>query len=469
MTSIGSLMSLWLGISALDVRVIVEVLIRSFKNIIIKLGWICFANECFYNLSWFVLKAIHYLNLFKKSYLKKITILLSFICFMYQLIQLTLEFTQFKTTIHVKLADLVANFSEYPAISFCTNELNANTLTKINLNSSDNNDNKRLKAKFPQMINGLNIEERNISKYLILAKNEIPEYIRCTTYKDKGEVCIDKNSIIMSFSNLGQCYTLNPLRYSISEKSKFSRDLIIFYSKPYLLNSEVRNHKREILVHDSKELPSLTYTDRFTPFIKIAKVERLPAPYDSNCFDYENSKSFKSRGQCINDCVLIKILKKYDCIPRESANVLTLYDNMTLNSTFCVDNSFEDLGQNDCSDGCLKPCKELLFISFEASQVLHYNEGSDVIYINNPYMTFIYFMSTIGGLLGLWNNISIYDIQLIFIKICAKIFKSKLIKKLLNYFLCEKISKLFDLIRSFVIKINFKVKKIFIQKLFILN
>jgi hypothetical protein len=86
-------------------------------------------------------------------------------------------------------------------------------------------------------------------------------------------------------------------------------------------------------------------------------------------------------------------------------------------------------------------------------------EAKDIIYINNIHMTFIYFMSSIGGLLGLWNNISIYDLQLIIIKICGKIFKLELIRKLSKYFFSPKIFKSFDLIRRFVIKINLKVKK----------
>jgi hypothetical protein len=68
-------------------------------------------------------------------------------------------------------------------------------------------------------------------------------------------------------------------------------------------------------------------------------------------------------------------------------------------------------------------------------------------------------MSSIGGLLGLWNNVSVYDLQLIIIKICGKIFKLKLITKLSEYIFSEKIIKLLDLIQSFVLKINMKVKK----------
>jgi hypothetical protein len=459
-TSIGGLLSLWLGISALDLRAVVEISIGILKNITMKVVWVCFVNEYFYNFSLFILKIVHNLNFFKKLDLKKITIILSLICFIYQLIELTLEFTEFKTTIYVELLNDLS-FSENPAYSLCTYQLNTDSidLLKKNLNSSNNNNSKRLKAEFPEMINGLNIKERNISKYLILAKNEIPSYIRCDTDKEENEVCIEKNLIIMSFSNLGECYTLSPLRYPISEKSKFLRDAEIL-SENQIYISQFRDHHQQTLMHEPSQFPSLTFTDNVVGSLSVFKVKRLPPPYDSNCFDYENSNSFKSRGQCINDCVLKKILKKYECIPRESVNVLTLYDNMTLDSTFCVDNNYEDFSEDDCRDRCLKPCEELFFTSFQTSNSIYFNTQK-IIYINKIYMTFIYFMSSIGGLLGLWSNVSVYDLQLIIIQICGKIFKLKRMTKLSKYSFSSKILKSFDLIRSFVIKINLKVKKIF--------
>ncbi len=461
MSSIGGLLSLWLGVSALDLRAVVEISIRMLKNITEKVIWICFANKYFYNFGRFILKIVHYLNYFKKFELKKITIILSVICFIYQLIELTLEFTEFKTTIYVEFFNRDPNITDYPAFSLCTYQLNTIDLLKKNLNSSINNESKRLKDEFPQMINGLNIEERNISKYLNLAKNEILSNIKCTKYIEENEVCIDKNFIIMSFSNLGECYTLSPLKYPISKKSKFMRDSGILFINNYQKISKIRGLIPQLLSHDQNHLPSLTFTDDVGFNFSLTKFKRLPPPYDSNCFDYENSKSFKSRGQCINDCVFKKILKKYDCIPRESATVLTLYDNMTLDSTFCVNKNFEGFSEDDCSDQCLKPCEEMFYTSFHTQYLFDY-EGQHIIYINKIYMTFIYFMSSIGGLLGLWNNVSAYDLQLIIIKICAKLFKLKLIRKLSKYIFSAKSLKLFDLIRSFVIKINLKVKIIFI-------
>jgi hypothetical protein len=453
MTSIGGLLSLWLGISALDLRSVVETSFEMLKNITMKVVWICFVNEYFHKFGSFILKIVHYLNFFKKFYLKKFTIILSLICFIYQLIELTLEFTEFKTTISVEFIN-DTNFPDYPAYSLCT---------YIRLK----NDSKLLKAEYPRMINGFNIQERNISKYLILAKNIIFDSLNiCLKDKEEKKVCIEKNVTIMSFSNLGQCHTLSPLRYPNSDSGKFIRDARIFKvnSRYFPVISKIVELNQQILIHDPRQFPSLTFTDNGEFDFSPTKFKRLPPPYDSKCFDYKSSKSFKSHGQCINDCVFKKISKSYDCIPRESVNVLTLYDNMTFDSTFCVDNNLEDFSEDDCSDRCLKPCEEIIFTSYQTPSNENLGDFAieSFIYRNKIYMTFIYFLSSIGGLLGLWNNVSVYELQLIIIEICGKIFKLKLITKLSKYIFSAKILKSIDLIRSFVMKINLKVKKILI-------
>ncbi len=113
-----------------------------------------------------------------------------------------------------------------------------------------------------------------------------------------------------------------------------------------------------------------------------------------------------------------------------------------------------------------KALRRNFFSSFQTQshQSVNY-EAKHIIYINAIYMTFIYLMSSIGGLLALWN-ISVYDLQLIIIKICGKIFKLKLIRILSKYLFSAKILKSFDLIRSFVIKINLKVKKYLLKRFY---
>ncbi len=141
------------------------------------------------------------------------------------------------------------------------------------MNSSNNNDSKRLKAEFSEMINGLNIQERNISKYLILAKNEMPPSIRCAADKEENEVCIESKFIITSFSHLGECYTSSPLRYPISEKSKFTRNTRILFKNFQQYYFKIRGLNPQILNHDQNQLPSLTFTDDVALDISVTKVK----------------------------------------------------------------------------------------------------------------------------------------------------------------------------------------------------
>jgi hypothetical protein len=71
-----------------------------------------------------------------------------------------------------------------------------------------------------------------------------------------------------------------------------------------------------------------------------------------------------------------------------------------------MDNNFESFSEDDCSNRCLKPCEEIFYTTFDlpSNQPHSDYEGRKIIYTNNVYMTFIYFISSIGGLLGLWNN-----------------------------------------------------------------
>ncbi len=74
-------------------------------------------------------------------------------------------------------------------------------------------------------------------------------------------------------------------------------------------------------------------------------------------------------------------------------------------------------------------------------------------------MTFTNFMISFGGLLGLWNNVSIYDLEQYLLKlfenfICVKIMTN--FSKLTNLSI---IKKLIELIKKYFGKINLKVNK----------
>jgi hypothetical protein len=454
MTSVGGLMSLWIGISAIDLKAIFEISVVTLQKITTKLISICSLNEFFNRFVQFLRKFAFYLKIFKKFDWKKITTILSFICFIYQLIELTLEYTEFKTTIHVDLV-LYSKFKDNPtksyinpSFSLCIDGIDyeSDELTE----SQSKSDSKVSKPEFPEKFNETIIKGKNISEYLSLAKNEMPLYMRCLRKESdlrisgtKTDKCIDRKYIIMSLSNLGKCFTyLSRLSYSSDEElvNDIMRNSDIFGS----IFENAINKFYTRLIHDQNQLPSLTFTDfknDFSTKSTAFQFKRLPPPYDSNCFDYKKSQLFRSRGHCINDCLINKILKKYNCIPKESENILTFYDNISLNSKFCDNNSLENLSQKECIDKCLKPCEEILFISNPF-------KTRDLDYVNNIYMTFIYFMTSIGGLLGLWNNLSVYDLQLILIKILGIIINLKVLKNLSMIYNALKISKLFDFIKT---------------------
>jgi hypothetical protein len=141
-----------------------------------------------------------------------------------------------------------------------------------------------------------------------------------------------------------------------------------------------------------------------------------------------------------------------------------------LNSTFCSAKSFEFFEEEkDCKNKCLKPCKESFFTIESKEVVGRYddryedlyrpNEEKYVIYINTIYMTFTNFMISFGGLLGLWNNVSIYDLA----QYLMKHFRKSICFKIMTYFSKLKnlsiIKKLIELIKKYFGKINLKVNK----------
>jgi hypothetical protein len=210
MAGIGGLMSLWLGISAIDLKAIFELLIIILQKITTKVMSICSLNEFFYR---FIQKFAFYLEIFKKIDLKKFMTILSCICFMYQLIELTIEFTAFKTTIYVDLnfTNFYENNSKNPTYysnTFCTE--NSDFLvefTESQTNIINQNESRKSELEFYAKMENISDKENNISKFLSLAKSKMPSFMRCFRNRFGNDNCIDRKYILMNFSNLGECYT----------------------------------------------------------------------------------------------------------------------------------------------------------------------------------------------------------------------------------------------------------------------
>jgi hypothetical protein len=356
----------------------------------------------------------------------------------------------------------------YPSISLCIDSSNSynyvndnkfsKSLTQYNL-SGKLLKNISTKEKSPLKLNP--IEERNISIYLNLLKYTMLSDMLC--YRDRSnstKKCMDKGEMILSESILGKCYTFLSGLNDPNNEAKLIKNTTNFEILEKILFDESKLYPK--FIHDRNQLPSLAFRDTtllINTTYSLIKVKRLPPPYDSNCFNYEFEALIKSRGHCINYCIIDKILKKYGCIPENMRQYLTLFDNISLDSTFCSDKDFGKFEDKECRNRCLMSCKESFFTinSYITENFIEPEKNNYVIYIHKIYMTFINFMMSFGGLLGLWNNISIYDLQLILLKIFGNLLDSKFMKnfsKSLNLIL---IKKLFKLFKKCLIKFNFKV------------
>jgi hypothetical protein len=139
--------------------------------------------------------------------------------------------------------------------------------------------------------------------------------------------CIDNEDIIISESQSGKCYTYLEssfhLNYTnVTKQIQNSKILSIIAN---LFSGERNTYAQSI--HDRNQLPSFASTEITSNNIttySLIKVKRLPPPYDSQCFNYKIDGLIKSRGHCINYCIIKKILKKFECIPINFLQFLTL-------------------------------------------------------------------------------------------------------------------------------------------------
>jgi hypothetical protein len=483
-TNIGSLVSLWLGISAIDLKIIFKSVVNYLDKMLLKLILTVCLNEYFIGFIDFMKNFISYLKKFKKVYLKRFINLFILICFVYQSIKLTLEFTAFKTTIEVEFHpynDINGSIKSenFPAFSFCFDPTNLSNYFEdykdfkfINQYTLSEKilTNKLASEKSRRNLNHIFDEAKNISNYLLFLNHSTPLYMMCQLkgFKVTTE-CIERSEIILSESSLGKCYTyLSGLIDSKYDKKQQ-------YSRTFLKNSRMFKVLNMILfrykhrdysnfIHDRNQLPSFAFLHSSAYLSRrysLIKVKRLPPPYDSNCFNYKTNGLVKSRGHCINYCIIDKILNKYNCIPKNMRQIFTLFDNISLNAMFCSEVNVEfSKEETDCKENCLKPCEEPFFkfeMDTDRHEIIEPSEQKYVIYINKIYMTFIDFMVSFGGLLGLWNNISIYDLLLYLYKF-VQIFIDHQIMKIFSKLLILK--KLIDSIKIIFIRINLKVSSI---------
>jgi hypothetical protein len=313
--------------------------------------------------------------------------------------------------------------------------------------------------------------EQNISNY-IKFMNYIPAEVRCEHLyhrRDRKDArCIRKDNFVFSKSLFGECFSLfTNFTHKIIEDQNIenSIDFQILLGIP---NSN--NGLLKIMIHERNQLPSFGFTENRENVwhswfeYSMNKFRRLPFPYSTDCFDYKKSNIFKSRGQCINTCYINDLVRKHNCIPKDFQN-LTFSSIDSFNTSFCEDSTIKMTFDSKCRKICKLSCEESNFIveRFTENRIQYkpYKEKYFT-YVNDPLMTFFEFLSTTGGLLGLWNNLSINDLQILFLNALKKLFETRFVIRLTTYisslipfgFYCLKINLFFKTIST---KINLKV------------
>ncbi|XP_022240841.1 degenerin mec-10-like [Limulus polyphemus] len=211
------------------------------------------------------------------------------------------------------------------------------------------------------------------------------------------------------------------------------------------------------------ELHSVTIEPGKAYRFKVEKrtTKLLPTPYQTNCLDYttlnreKRTNATMTQENCIDECYIETILDTCGCTKARLAityglNVTICCGNKSLSS--CLRTNQKKL-EDICQARCRLPCKKDFFIvdngdSYIWPQVqedmddeLNYSTLDDArkniawvrvfygtteqkVYIHRPRLEAIEIFSLVGGYLGLWLGMSLFDLPRIG-KYLVKLFQSQ--------------------------------------------
>jgi len=448
LVSIGSLMSLWLGISASDSYIIIKKLLKVFGKILMRL-------YLYFEIRGISSEVKQVVNIFFKYFLKfykidfeKLTMFLCLCCFTKQFIELLALYLKFETILSVKFESYqypngVIPTDNLPAFSICTQKiissqenLNNYLIQVYNHNLShlmnkpmiffsecmrNDTNNTFLFQKCYNQLKKKVRNEKNISTFLKWIDNlflrdrcnasSFNEDFNKIIVKNKNfnDInCIENQNRVMTVSALGKCYTFFSYLSTNFQTIRKNKDFEIFERRHKFFNESY-----SLLYHDRNQLPSFASTDEVSNYYSkysINKFYRLEPPYDTQCYDYCKDKMIKSKGQCINDCIIKATVDEFGCVPL-IFNKITLSESISKNLQICNFSQITSLTEEKCKKQCLIACEETIFNRFlSGSNEITPIEEKFISFTYEPKMTIMHFLSTIGGLIGLWCNISLYSL-----------------------------------------------------------
>jgi hypothetical protein len=464
-SNLGAVISLWFGVAVNDVYIIIQPVLNLALYFISKMSLILQLEYILhYLMNKRCLSFIGSINIFISTlYLKLRTIkfkyLFQFICivgFVYQTIDLTLEYIYYKTVVGIE----IKRYANPPAVSLCRR--NNSAYKELHILRYSN-----IPLRLKNFFSNFKCREcpTNSSFYFDLINNQtfLSDYLELIDAQlDFPYFRIETvmvNTFVTSHNQYSKCYTFfSGLSYNSNVPSHLSGKIMV---SDFPRNSLLYIHDSNTLPsYSTSKLPSIRDTNNDTRIsYNKEHFERLPPPYQSNCQYY--SGKIKSRDQCINELIYDFILEN-GCLPRNHellTYVVIGYNYSKFNYSLCINETKTvelKLFEGFCRESCIQDFYEFHESSggdHPGPHVLETTNSQYISFIYIPKMEFMQFIVNFGGLIGLWQGISLNDLKDIIFKFIRRAIFSPRVKRQLNKF--TPISRrLISIFRNSKLKVN---------------
>jgi hypothetical protein len=340
---------------------------------------------------------MHFLILSKLK--KKFGRLIAFLILFYQIISITISYSEFETVIDMKA---INNLESKPTISFCLKKY----------------------FQFPK-----------VSQNSVLEKD----------FNDTI-VCQRTNGI----------YKANNLYYKCSESTKIvesatplSRRCRSYFSQLFDNKSipESEGESFSFIIDDNIKVFVQIHQKRTPPHFVRQKIEisnssfhridyirtvtkLLPFPYSTDCSHYRNKEksviNYRSKEDCIVKHLEEKEFIECGCNKRwfYGSSDGTNFSNICPKSIECKFDSKNEMKllEKICKKDCLNEYYIKLFNNHFINNkdykalAIYRDEKHEILFTYLPKMNFVEYLCSVGGLVSMWFGISVYDFVLIFVR-----------------------------------------------------
>jgi hypothetical protein len=329
--------------------------------------------------------------------LNKFTRLMAFLTLFYQIISVTISYSEFETVIDMKA---ISHLKHEPTITLCLkydfefSEIPQSIVNKDLFNNPIG----------CQITKNFEILYSNCSELTKIVESVTTVSQRCRSY----------------FSQLfdNKSMPINDFNFYIDNNISLFALIHQMKTPPHFATQKIEIPKSTLTVID--------YTRIVTKL--------LPFPYSTDCYHYENEENpvlnYKSREDCIVKHLEKKEFNECGCNKRWFYGYSRRQNlsNICLKSIECKFNAKSEIKSLEiiCKTNCLN---EYFMDLFDTQQVIIGFSGlnvtafglsllpkHEILFTYLPKMNLIEYFCSVGGLFGMWFGFSVYDLVLIFAK-----------------------------------------------------